>query len=226
MELLQEKDYSNKSFLGHVFNGSEEGKAEILNVVQYAGLALIPVGILNKLIQKFVPEADPEKSSMEILVEIILQIVALFVGMILIHRTITWIPTYSGFKYDALSLTSVILAFLIILMSIQSKLGIKVNILFDRVIELWDGSPVTKKANIKNKIRFNDSILMHSPSQADNLDNSRIQNDLFPPAPVATAKPQSSTFDTMMRGSPAPQIQSMGPMAANSVLGGSFGALF
>lgn len=225
MELLQERDFSNKTFIGHVFNGSEEGKAEILNVVQYAVLALIPVGILNKLIQRFVPEADPDKSSMELVVEIGFQVIAIFVGIVLIHRIITWFPTYSGFKYDSLALTNIVLAFLIILMSIQSKLGIKIDLLFNRVVELWDGAPASKKANVRNKIRFNDSVLMHAPSQADHLDNSHVQNDLFPPAPVAVSKPQSSTFDTMMRGSPAP-VQQMGPMAANSVLGGAFGALF
>jgi hypothetical protein len=52
---------------------------------------------------------------------------------------------------------------------------------------------------------------------------------MFPPAPVATAKPQNGTYDTMMRGSAStlPDIGSyMGPAAANSVLGGAFGSSF
>ena len=37
MDVLQEaRDISKKSFLGHVFSTTDEGKAEILNVVQYA----------------------------------------------------------------------------------------------------------------------------------------------------------------------------------------------
>lgn len=62
MELLQETaDITRKSFLSHVFSMTEEGNAEILNVIQYSTMGVIPVVILNNLIHRFIPEADPEK---------------------------------------------------------------------------------------------------------------------------------------------------------------------
>ena len=129
MDVLQEaRDINKKSFLSHVFSSTDEGKAEILNVVQYATLGVIPVILLNKAIQRFIPEADAEKASLELLVEIFLQMIIMFCGIILIHRLITYLPTYSGFKYENLTLTNVILAFLVIVLSIQTKLGIKVSI--------------------------------------------------------------------------------------------------
>ena len=74
MDVLQEaRDISKKSFLGHVFSTTDEGKAEILNVVQYATLGIIPIVLLNKAIQRFIPEADAEKSSLELVVEVLLQ---------------------------------------------------------------------------------------------------------------------------------------------------------
>ena len=130
------------TFFSHVFSTSEEGKAEIMNVVQYAMLGVIPIVVLNKLIQRFIPDADVEKSSVELLIEILIQLVVMFVGVILIHRMITYVPTYSEFKYESLSLTNVLLAFMILVLSIQTKLGIKVNIMYDRLMELWDGPPV------------------------------------------------------------------------------------
>ena len=133
MELNQDK--KEASFINHVFSNSDEDKSELLNVVQYGLMAIIPVIILNKLIHRFIPEADPDKSSLELLVEMAIQVVLIFVGLILIHRIITYFPTYSGFKYENLSLTNIILAFLVIVLSIQSKLGLKGNILFDRVME-------------------------------------------------------------------------------------------
>ena len=135
---------SKKTFFTHVFSTTEEGKAEILNASQYALLGIIPIVLLNKLIQKFIPEADPEKSSMEVLIEVILQILVMFIGIILIHRVITYIPTYSEFKYESLTLTNVVLAFMVIVLSIQTKLGLKVNILVDRVMELWNGQAQEK----------------------------------------------------------------------------------
>ena len=128
-----------KSFFNHVFSTTEEGKAEILNIVQYAILGVIPVMLLNKLIMRFIPDADTDKSTIEIILEILIQLILIFVGVILIHRVITYIPTYSEFKYENLNLISVVLTFLVVILSIQTKLGIKANILFDRASELWNG---------------------------------------------------------------------------------------
>jgi len=226
MDLLQEtSDSSKKTFLNHVFSGTEEGKAEILNVVQYASMGVIPIVILNKLIQRFIPEADTEKSSLELLAEIFIQLIVMFCGIIVIHRVITYFPTYSGFKYENLTLTNVILAFLIIVLSIQTKLGIKVNILVDRINELWNGP--SQDDGKKRNVRVSSPMSGHVPSQADYLDNSQMQSDIFPPAPVATTKQNKGTYDSMMRSNVTESFGSyMGPMAANSVLGGSFGASF
>ncbi len=222
MEILHEaKDIHKTSFLSHVFSTTEEGKAEILNVVQYASLGVIPIVILNKLIQRFIPDADGEKSTIELLVEIFIQLIVMFCGIIVVHRIISYIPTYSGFKYENLTLTNVILAFLIIVLSIQTKLGIKVNILVDRVSDLWNGP---EKAPTKQS-RGNMSS-GHVSSQADYFDSSSMQSEIFPPAPVVTTKASTGTYDQMMRGGAQPDYAPPGPMAANSVLGGSFGSFF
>jgi hypothetical protein len=232
MELLQETaDITRKSFFSHVFSMTEESNAEILNVIQYSTMGVIPVVVLNKFIHRFIPEADPEKSSLEILFEIFMQLVVMFCGVILIHRVINYIPTYSGFKYESLNLTNVILAFLIIVLSIQTKLGIKVNILVDRALELWNG-PDHKKDGTKEKVRTRHPITSHAPSQADYLDDSAIQRGAFPPAPVATTHHNSvmGSYDHMMKPKARTEMNggmmNMGPAAANGVLGGAFGSAF
>jgi hypothetical protein len=218
---------SKKTFIGHVFSSTEEDKAEFMNIIQYGIYALVPVVVLNKLIQRFIPEADPEKSSLELLLEIFIQVIVIFCGIIVIHRVITFFPTYSGFKYENLALTNVILAFLVIVMSIQSKLGIKANILVDRISELWNGrEPEDRKRSVKNGVRVSKPMSNHSPSQADFLDGP-TQNDVFPPAPMSSQRPGSTdNYDYMMKGGSAPQeyAQPMGPVAANALIGGAFGA--
>ena len=231
MDIIHEsQDSSKKSFFNHVFSTTEDGKAEILNVVQYATLGVVPIVCLNKFIQRFIPEANTDKSTLELLAEIFIQLIVMFCGIIIVHRIITYIPTYSGFKYENLTLTNVILAFLILVLSIQTKLGIKVSILADRLGELWNGSSSSsdKKSKIKESLKSNSR---HTPSQADYLDNSSMQKDIFPPAPVATTKPSNGSYDTMIRGGSTPSSGQgansyMGPMAANGVLGGSFGSAF
>lgn len=233
MELLQETaDITRKSFLSHVFSMSEESNAEILNVIQYSTLGVIPIVILNKLIHRFIPEADPDKSSLEVLFEVFIQLVVMFCGVIFIHRMINYVPTYSGFKYESLNLTNVVLAFLIIVLSIQTKLGIKVNILVDRALELWNGPEHNKEGMKEKGVRTRQPISNHAPSQADYLDDSGIQRGAFPPAPVATTRQNSvmESYDHMMQPNAHTQMNggmmNMGPAAANGVLGGAFGSAF
>ena len=87
----------------------------------------------------------------------------------------------------------------------------------------------------KKNVRFSQPVSSHSSSQADYLDNSNVQGGIFPPAPIASVsqKSLSENYESMMGGAPK-QSAAMneyppmmnGPMAANSVLGGSFGSMF
>jgi hypothetical protein len=200
-----------KSLFSHVFSSTDEGKAEMLNTVQYAALGVIPIVGLNKLVQRFVPDADPEKSSVEIAFEIMVQIIVMFGGIILIHRLITYLPTYSGFRYEGFNLTTVILAFLMIVLSIQTKMGIKVNILTDRLGEMWNG-PSDEKPKRRGGSRG------HAPSQADTMDT------IFPPNPLSSAPSKPAAQPITMRD--VMDSPSQGPMAANTMLGGGFGSFF
>ena len=88
---------------------------------------------------KYVPEADESKGSVEIGAEVVLQIIVMFIGLLLIHRINTFIPTFSGEKYPEFNIVYIILAVLMITLSLQTKLGEKVSILSDRVMQLWEG---------------------------------------------------------------------------------------
>ena len=72
--ISEARSINDNTFLNHIFSTAEEGKAEILNVVQYAVMGILPVVALNKTIQKFIPEADVEKSSLEVLAEIFIEL--------------------------------------------------------------------------------------------------------------------------------------------------------
>jgi hypothetical protein len=215
---------NKKAFFSHVFSTTEEGKAEIYNILQYSLLGVVPIVILNKCLQRLIPDADSEKSSLEIFAEVLIQLVFMFVGIVVIHRIITYIPTYSEFKYESLTLTNVVLAFLLLILSIQTKLGIKVNILTDRMIDMWNGNRENME-NQKPPQKMRNSIAQHASSRGDFLDTT--QSGVFPPTPISTNKPDSGN-DTL-RGNPFNSNMGMmdnEPMAANSFGNGSFGGLF
>jgi uncharacterized membrane protein len=138
-EYINSRPGAIMQFASHMFSQTAEGKAEVLNLFQYVFLAIIPIFLLNKAISMYIPGADETKGSLELAIEVGLQLVAMFGGMVLTHRAITYIPTYSGYKYDPLTLTNCVLAFLILIFSIQSKLSAKMNILYFRIQEKISG---------------------------------------------------------------------------------------
>ena len=107
---MDSSDDSKKSFFKHVFNFDNDTKSELLNIVQYAIMSIIPVVLVNKGIANYVPEADDNKNTLELIAEIIIQIVVMFLGLFMIDRIITYFPTYSGEKYPDHSIIFMILS--------------------------------------------------------------------------------------------------------------------
>ena len=184
MESLTESSSSSKpGFFKHVFNFDSDSKAEMLNIIQYALLALIPIIILNKLMQKYIPEADEEKGSLEISAEVLLQVIIIVLGIFFVDRLVTYVPTYSGIKYLDFSITQIIIATLLILLSLQTKLGEKVSLLFDRVMELWNGP--SDKDDKKKKGKGKGSVKVSQPISGQGQQQMQQQS------PDQTAQNQS-----------------------------------
>lgn len=229
MESLDELSKINNgkpSFVKHVFNFDEDSKSDMLNIVQYAVLALVPVVIFNKLMQKYIPEADEEKSSLEITAEVLAQIISMFLVILLIHRLVTFVPTYSGEKYKDFSVTNIILAMLVIVLSLQTKLGEKVSILVDRVIELWEGPKDTNSKN-KGNVKVSQPISQNQVAINQSLGTTTIAS-----LPIQTQSQQLPDYNQMYQqdntpliGAASPGIEAMEPMAANAG-GGAFGSVF
>ena len=80
------------------------------------------------------------KGTMELTMEVLGQLVIMLSGLVLIERLITFVPTYSGEAYKLGNLVSIVLPFLMILLSLQTKLGEKCNILYRRMQDTWSGN--------------------------------------------------------------------------------------
>jgi len=119
------------NFVNHVFNFEPESKNEFVNIIQYCVLGVVLITLLNKSVQTYLPEIDKDKGTIAIVSEVMIQVIVLFVGVVFIHRIITYIPTMSGIPYADLNVITTILPVLIIMLSV-SKLGEKVSILVDR----------------------------------------------------------------------------------------------
>jgi hypothetical protein len=215
---------------------------------QYIIIALIPVVLILKFVKEYIPEDDEKKDNLEILLEIILQLGVLFVAIYFIDKITRYFPTYSKVPYSKFNEVSFIIPTLLLMFTMQTKLGAKINIIYNRARELWGGSKSgftggnanngTAVVNVNGQnIRIRQPIVsnnMHQMSRADSLDNALI-------APPSNQMPNNNvsmidSLPNMMNANGSNNYQaqamqtafmeSMEPMAANGALGGIFGSSF
>jgi len=120
------------TFISHVFNFEQDSRNEMMNIMQYTVFAIVFITLLNRVLQEYIPEVDKTKKNLALFIEIIIQCILLFLGILFIHRIITFIPTFSGIKYADQNIITVILPTLILLLS-TSSLGEKVTMIADRL---------------------------------------------------------------------------------------------
>lgn len=230
---MDSSDDSKKNFFKHVFNFDDDSKSDMLNIIQYSLIAIIPVIILNKSMQKYVPEADEQKGNLEILAEIVLQVIVMFIGLLTVHRMVTFVPTYSGMEYPEFSIIFIILAVLMITLSLQTKLGEKVSILTERLNDLWEGKSDKKKK--KGNVKVSQPISQNGQPTNQSAMNQSMYNDgtsinSLPTADMSSSAQPMPNYNAMHRqdttpmvGAASPGDQSEGfglPVAASDVLGG------
>ena len=242
-------ELTNRNFIKHVFNFDKETQMNLLNIVQYLVLAIIPISIYNRFINNVIPEPNETKGSLEILAEVLAHLSSILVGIFFIHRIVTYLPTYSGKDYGNLNMFSIILVFLVIVYDIQGKIGMKMNFLLNRLSEAWSGKQViegntNKKAKVEvqqqaQSLRIPDPA-RHSPSRADYVNTHQqmspganlMQNNIrgtmgTPQEPSATSQSnyqQSPGYNGLVNANTPGEMESFEPMAANAALGGGFGS--
>lgn len=235
----------NDSFFKYVFDLNEANKATIMNMVQYAILAFIPIILILKVTRTYVPEANEEKGSLELLAESLFQVVFILLSFWFINRIITYIPTYSKKPYKEFNETTFIIGFVFILLTIQTKLGEKISILTDRVMELWSGDATLKQdGSSSSKVKITQPLAGHQPSRADKMGFTPMQQQQqmqVPQIPIQQIPPHPSMtnsknqipsvqpipdFNQMHAGPITPLVNAAQatltePMAANEAFGGS-----
>lgn len=237
---------SVSGFFNHVFNFDNDNKAAMLNLVQYLLIGLIPVVLVLKGIKYLIPEEDDLKGTPEIAIEVAMQLFAIFFAIWFIDKMIRYFPTYSGVNYHKFNELNLVLPLLIILVTMQTKLGAKINILAERAMDLWNGTQgnVGQVGNTNHGgVRVSQPIVtpgIHQVSRADALDNT-----INPQAGQMPAQNNVSMIDALpnMMQQSQPQgggglsnfqqqaiqnsfMEAMEPMAANGALGGAFGSSF
>ena len=193
--------------------------------------------VILKLIKEYIPEDDDSKNSFEIGIEIVIQLGILFLAIWLIDRLIRYFPTFSKMPYGKSNELAFVIPLLVIMITMQTKLGAKINILAERLNEIWGGN-TEQSGQQYNNVRTRQPIAQtHQVSRGDTLDSQLI------PPPAQMANPNVNNNTTLINNLPNlnntggdPNSRYMNeaanlaldcdaePMAANGLLGGAFGS--
>jgi hypothetical protein len=236
MGTLGDSDTNTKEgFLKYIFNFDEDNKNMLLNLFQYAFISVPFIILVLKLMNYYTPEEDDKKGTLEILLEIVASISIILLSIWFINKLVRYIPTYSKSKYVDFNEINFIIPLFIVLFTMQTKLGGKINILVERLVDLYDGKTNLKeKENTKNDFKTTQPISQtpgHQPSQADFLNQQQSQmatnitsNNFVNTAhtqPQQPQQPQQQSFNNSFQGPNNPLVDAAEPMAANEV--GMFG---
>jgi len=218
---------TNNGFFQHVFNFDNDTQKYLMNTSQYVVVSLAPTLLINKVLSDVFSDYDNTKGNLELLAEVVGHLVALMVGLFFVHRLSTYIPTYSGVEYENINMFSVVLAVLLVLYNTQSKLGSKMQLLSERIGELWNGKedilPIEKKNNgvvtIQQPISgLSQPVPTHQTSRADyTMSHDQMQQPVQQQETHAVG--QNDPYNS---GSDPFENSMMEPMAANGVLGSAW----
>lgn len=125
---------SNTSFFNYMFSLADGEKIELINTLQYVILAIIPILLIIKVINNYIPPFDNKKSTVEVAVELIVQLGVLFTVFFFIHKLILFIPTYTKTQYPTIQFLPIVLPLMFVLFNLDKNFGEKAHLLIDRIL--------------------------------------------------------------------------------------------
>ena len=207
-------------FINYMMTLEEENKQQLVNIIQYTCLAIIPVAAVLFVIQRYIPQPDEDKPSLNISLEVIAQLVLMFTSIFFIHKMIVYFPTYSGVPYENINIFNVIIVFLMMILTVHTKLGEMVNILISRLIDLYEGETAMESEE-RTQVRVTQPLPRdnHNERVNEHLSQKLKSNTITQPTN------QNRNFDNMHAHTTTPLVDAhtpgMGlgavePMAANA----------
>lgn len=226
----------HNGFIDYITTISSHEKSQMMNLIQYGGLAVLPLLILLKIMKMYVPQEDPLKGSPELVIEVLGQLAFILIAFFFIHKLVLYVPTYSKVAYEHMNLLHVILPLFFLLFALDTGIGVKVNILFDRLL-IFLG---IKKENYENKQKKGDKNSVNGPQQQQQSSTNTMNQYDFGSSGGMQQENMASRLvggfptqrDAMLPGGGSqPQMPQQReqfemmmptePMAANEVMGGS-----
>lgn len=242
----QENSGNSKGFVTRVFEMDTDTKNGLINGIQYIAMAVIPIAIVDMITKHLFSTKNPsDKGTFELLAEVLGQAVLTLILLFMVHKLIIAVPTYTGTPMTRINYSTVSLGFLATAFALNHVMSDKINIIFTRIQDHWEGKSEKDehKKHDKSKVSVSQPISGRAPThQVSRADYANSHAAMMPvqtgQPPIVPTRSQPSmqpqkqpqqepaTGQQMYGGPSNPLVDAatpgglMEPMAANSVLGG------
>ena len=126
------KPITNQGFFTYVFKLSKFKQEDLMNIVQYSLLSIIPVILFVYFTKKYFPTVSENDASLYVFIVTFIEIIFMIVGIFFIDRIINYIPTYSGKYYETINLTTIIIVFILFMLITHGGFRDRTRILLRR----------------------------------------------------------------------------------------------
>ena len=224
------KPITNQGFFTYVFKLSKFKQQDLLNILQYSAISVIPIMLFIYFTKKYFPLVSEDDSSIYIFTLTVIELLFMMVGIFFIDRIINYIPTYSGKYYETINLTTIILIFILFMLLTHGGFRLRTAILLQRFddwftlddiiarklgmtpkpfdITMEDVKPVQKKGKGNNKASNG-----AANSNAQGGGGQQMSQQYATPAPLPTQGPMmpnpASNYGGSMPAQQAPNFNSM-----------------
>lgn len=123
-----------RTALDHLFDGSFQGRTELLNLLQYGLTCALIVPLALALLDAATPEVNFHTSTPVMLLEVFVYVSLLLVLFLATHRLATLLPALSGVQFEKMAYTHAVIPLLLLSFGgRQGKIPVKLTILGDRL---------------------------------------------------------------------------------------------
>ena len=126
------KPITNQGFFTYVFKLSRFKQEDLMNIVQYTLLSIIPVVLFIYFTKKYFPSLEENDSSLYMFTITVIELIFMIIGIFFIDRIINYIPTYSGKYYETINLTTIVIIFVLFMLITETGFKKRTLILLER----------------------------------------------------------------------------------------------
>ena len=126
------KPITNQGFFTYVFKLSKFKQEDLMNIVQYTLLSIVPVVLFIYFTKKYFPSLEENDSSLYIFTVTVIELIFMIIGIFFIDRIINYIPTYSGKYYETINLTTIVVIFVLFMLITETGFKKRTLVMLER----------------------------------------------------------------------------------------------